>query len=179
MSKHLVRLGLAGLLCVAATNAQAAIYLGAAFVHSESEFETAVDEFEADDESWKGFVGCTFLKFLALEATYRDFGEIQETVGPATLEAELEGFDAAARGVLPLGKVISIFAKVGYANIQQEGSLDVSGTITDFDEDDWELLYGAGLEINFGEHFGLRGEWEEFDVDADLNSLSAGAFFKF
>ena len=85
--------------------------------------------------------------------------------------SELEVLDLSVRGTIPIGK-FSIWGRAGYANISNEVTSDV---IEDFDEDDWELTYGIGLGYMFGKRFQVRAEWEEYDVDANLNSLSLGA----
>lgn len=136
------RIAMVTFVLACATNLHA-FYVGASFVQSDSDFETAVDNFEADDSSWKAFAGFTFLKFFALEGTYRDFGSFEDSSGGNTVAADLEGFDLSARGIVPIGKVIGLFAKVGYANVQQD--IDFSAA-TDFDDDNWELMYAGGFE---------------------------------
>lgn len=173
MLKRLV-LG-ATMMLLLSTGAFAEIYLGASYVSTDAEFETAVEDFEPSDSGWKAFGGINFMKFVGLEITYRDLGTLSEDSGGSSLDADLVVYDAALRGILPLGKFFGLFGKAGYANISTEGSIGTS----DFDESEWEIYYGAGLEINFGEHFGIRAEWEEFDVDTSLNSFSGGAFFRF
>lgn len=158
-----------------ATGAFAEIYVGASYVSTDTEFETAVNNFEASDSGWKAYGGITFIKFVGLELSYRDLGSVSESSGGSSVDAQIEVYDAAVRGILPLGKFFGLFAKAGYANISTDGTLNSS----DFDESAWELYYGAGLEINFGKHFGIRAEWEEFDVESSLNSFSGGAFVRF
>ncbi len=153
-------------------------YIGAAYTNTDSEFDTAVDSFDPDDSGWKVYGGFNIIRWLGLEASYRELGNLQQTVPGATFDIDVEAFDVAARAIAPVG-IVSLFAKAGYANIALDGSLDVGGTITDFDEDEWELFYGVGVDIHLGKRFGLRAEWEEYDTDDDLNTLSGGAFFRF
>lgn len=176
--KRLIPLQILFVLGLVTTRAYGAPYIGASFVTTDSEFETAVDNFEADDSSWKAYAGFEFVKFLGLEFSYRDLGNHQDTSGPNTIDVDIEVFDAGVRAILPL-KFVSPFAKAGYGHISTDGTLGVGNLVTDFDEDEWELFYGAGLDVNFGEHFGIRGEWEKYDVADTLNSLSAGVFIKF
>ncbi len=162
-----------------ATSAHAEFYLGASYLSTDAEFDTAVDNFDTDDSSYKFFGGFTMFKFFGLEASYRDLGTHMQTVGTSTVDVDLDSFDVEARGILPIGK-LKLFAKVGYALIGQDGTFDDNGTLSSIDEDDWELLYGVGAEFHFGGFFGLRAEWETYDVSsADLNSFSAGAVFRF
>lgn len=47
------------------------------------------------------------------------------------------------------------------------------------DADDWELLYGVGVGLKLGERFGIRAEWESWDVETSLDAYSLGAFVRF
>ena len=159
--------------------ASADIYAGASFVTTDSEFDVAVDNFDTDDSGYKLYAGKTFIRFLAIEAGYRDLGSFRESSATNAVDADIEVWDLSARGILPLPGRFAVFARAGYANVSVDGTLDLGTVTTDFDEDDWELFYGVGVEIEFGSHLGLRVEWEEYDVDASLNSLSAGAYIRF
>ncbi len=159
------------------TNA-GALTVGASLLSTDAEFDSAVSNFDTDDAGYKVFFGFDFIKFFGIEASYRDLGTHKGTSGGSSIDADIEAFDVSARGVLPL-KIVSLFVKAGYANISTDGSLSAGSVVTSFDESDWELFYGAGVDVNFGEHFGVRAEWEQYDVDDSLNSLSLGAFFRF
>ena len=176
--KRWIPILLVSLACLS-TSARADFYVGASYVSTDAEFDTAFESFDTDDSAYKFFAGLTIFKFLGLEASYRDLGQHEQTVGMSLVNLDLEAIDLSARATLPLGKLISVYGKAGYANITAEGSFDLNGAISLVDSDEWELMYGVGVDINFGKHFGVRGEWETFDVDDDLNSFSAGAFFKF
>ena len=64
-------------------------------------------------------------------------------------------------------------------DIDWDGEINIEDEIENFDEDDWELFYGVGVELNLGERFAIRAEWEEYDASEDLNTLSAGVLFRF
>jgi len=154
-------------------------YAGASWLSTGAEFETAFDDFDTDDSGWKVFAGADFTTFLGVELSYRDLGDFSDSSGSNTFDAELTVYDASVRGFLPVGRAIELFAKVGYSNlatdfVASDGSSPISG-----DADEWELFYGFGVGIKLGESFGLRAEWEEWDVDTSLNSFSAGAYIRF
>jgi len=161
------------------SDARAGAYVGASFVQTDSEFKTAFDNFDADDTSYKIFGGIDFLKHFGLEASYRDLGSHDDTMGADSISVDIEAFDLCARGIIPFGKRFAVFGKAGYANISVDGNLDIGGSISDFDEDDWELMYGVGVDIKLLKFLGIRAEWETYDVEDDLNSFSAGAYFRF
>jgi hypothetical protein len=175
MTKRAIPLAMLIVLASVASPAYANFYAGASYLQTDAEFEDAANEFDADDSSFKIFGGFNFGKFLGIEASYRDLGNQQDSAGAAMLDVDLEAYDISARGTLPIGKLLGIFAKVGYANIAIDGNIG-GGSI---DDDDWELLYGVGLDVYLGKRFGVRGEWEEYDVEDSLNSLSVGAFIRF
>jgi len=154
-------------------------YVGASYLSTNADFETAVDDFSTDDAGWKIFGGFNFVKFVGIELSYRDLGTFEDTSGSSTVNADLVSYDGALRGILPLGKWFEVFAKAGYSNVavELEASDGLSSIVSD--ENNWELFYGAGFGINFGEHFGIRAEWEEYDVDASLNAFSVGGLIKF
>lgn len=160
------------------TTAQAA-HFGASFVNTEAEFREAVDTFTTDDTSYKLYAGLTAFKFIDLEVSYRELGRHVGTAGTSRLAVDLEVYDLSALVVLPVGQRLAVFARGGYANVSQKGELDLDGVISSIDDDEWELTYGAGLELKLGKRFGLRAEWEEFDAAEALNSLSAGLLIRF
>jgi len=165
-------------LLASAANVNAAWYVGASWLSTDATFETAFENFETDDSSFKVYTGFTFMKYLGVEASWRDLGTHSGTFGDATLESDLEGLDLSALGRIPLGRV-TLFGKVGYANITEDFTYNDGITTITGDNDDWELMYGVGVDIRILPHLGIRAEWEEYDVDASLNSFSAGAWFKF
>ncbi len=123
--------------------------------------------------------GYTFMKFVGVEASYRDMGGISETIGTTQFSTDTSSMEVFGVGILPLGKV-DLFAKLGYAFIE------VDATISDpllpaplsVSVDGEELAYGAGLNWGFGK-FALRVEYEAFDTSDSASMFSAGALFKF
>jgi len=157
------------------TSNAAAFTVGASYLSNNADFSSAVSDFSTDAGGYKIFLGFDFIKFFGGELSYRDLGNYNETSGSSSIDASIKAYDASVRGILPLGKLFSIFAKAGYSNISTSGFFD--GTVVD--ESDWKLFYGVGVDLNLGEHMGVRTEWEQYDVDQSLNSLSLGAFFRF
>lgn len=168
------------LAATAALPASAAqFYVGASWLSTDAEFETAVDDFDTDDSGWKVFGGVDFLKFLGVEVSYRDLGTFSETIGSNSFDADLTVYDAELRGILPIGKALELFAKAGYGNIAVDLTTSDGVTTISDDDDDWEILYGVGVGIKLGEGFGVRAEWEQWDVDTSLNAFSVGGYFRF
>ncbi len=154
---------------VSTSQAKADFYLGASYAQSYVSFDDI--SFDEDDSGFKGFVGFNFLKYFGIEGGYYDFGNPSD----ALTEVELSAWALQARGVLPLGDHFDLFAKVGYmlwdAEISGAGALE---------DDDFDLTYGAGFTIIFGDHVGIRGEYEILDVDqSDYELISLGVEIRF
>ncbi|MCZ6650057.1 MAG: outer membrane beta-barrel protein, partial [Acidobacteria bacterium] len=65
-----------------------------------------------------------------------------------------------------------LFAKAGYMAWDLESNVG--------NDDDEDLLYGAGAAWVFGSHLSIRVEYEILDIDeADLDIYSIGAAFRF
>lgn len=83
----------------------------------------------------------------------------------------------SAVGSLPLGKVFSLFAKVGYG----QSKLEIAAT--SFSETNSGVVYGAGAQFNLGQRVGVRLGYDKFKVGSttptDSSLVSVGALFKF
>jgi OmpA-OmpF porin, OOP family len=154
----------------------AGFYLGA----SVGEATDKVGEFEDSGTSFKITGGYSFNRYLAAELAYIDAGTLEDRIDDIDATIESAGIVAAVLGKVPLGEYFSLFGKLGYAFYDEKVSLrqgNLSASETNSDED---LLYGVGAEVNLGQHFKLRAEYEAVDVsDADFDIVSFGATFHF
>lgn len=169
---------LAGVLAATTIPAHAQFYLGGSATTTASDFETAVDTFESDEIGWKAYAGFNFLNFLGAEIAYRDLGSISEGTTGGSIDLDLKMIDASARVFIPVS-IVNLFVKAGYANIAWDGRINIEGEIENFDEDDWELFYGVGAEVNLGDRWAIRAEWEKFEAADNLDTLSAGLVYRF
>lgn len=128
-------------------------------------------DFDADDTGWKFIGGIRPLDWLAVEASYVNFGEPEDTVLGTDLEADGDGVSAFAVGFLAVGPV-DLFAKAGL--------LSWDSTIAGASDDGTDLAYGAGVQVRLL-GLSLRAEYEIFDVDDidELNMLSVGVTYTF
>jgi hypothetical protein len=128
-------------------------------------------DFDADDTAFKFIAGFRPLDWLAVEASYVNFGEPEDTVLGTKVETEGDGISAFAIGFLAIGPV-DLFAKGGVIAWDTK----VSG----FDEDGSDLAYGAGAQFRFLS-LGIRAEYEIFDVDEidDFSMVSVGVTYTF
>lgn len=159
--------------------AWAGAYVGASVGQADTGVSGGGLSVDGDDTGWKLLGGYTFMKFVGVEASYRNLGGISETIGTTSFDTDASSMEVFGVGFLPLGK-IDLFAKVGYARVE------VDATITDplfpvpltVSASDNEIAYGAGLNWGFG-RMAIRVEYEAFDTADSMSMFSAGALFKF
>lgn len=157
-------------------------YLGGALSHA------AIDETVLDDSrnSYKLFLGYEFPTVVGLEAAWVNFGEFDDVITEAGNSTRI-GYDAktataAVTGRLPLGEMVTLYAKTGWMFWSTDISLTGSVGDPNFERgtdhgNDW--FYGAGLRVNF-HRFSVLGEWERYKLhDVDIDALSAGVRFTF
>jgi len=166
--------------------------VGEASLQAKDSFDFDGDEigidFDESDTGYKIFGGYSF-GFFGVEVAYLDLGApddnetfvIGGTTYTAGIEAEATAFTLEGVGTLPLGPV-DLFAKVGV--ISYDADLDVGATdgeVTEFfsggDEGE-ELAYGVGATLNLGQ-FGIRAEYQLFDIADDVELISLSAVLNF
>ena len=156
----------------AAIAADNGIYLGGSIGQANLEIDdlggvNALD-FKGDDTAYKFIVGIRPLDWLAVEASYVNFGEPEDN----GIEAEGDGISAFVVGFLTFGPV-DLFAKGGLVSWDTE----ISGS---FDSDGTDFSYGAGAQFRVW-GLSIRAEYEVFDADnvEDLSMASIGATWTF
>lgn len=134
--------------------------------------------FNETDRGLKVFGGWQFAPNLAAEFAYVDLG----SYGPTGATLDQYGVTAQFVGFIPLGQSgVSLFGKAGVMSWkveQYDSNYYYSATAEDSGTD---LAVGAGVQIDFHRHMGLRAEWERFyDVaGGDVDLISAGFFYRF
>ncbi len=127
-----------------------------------------------EDFSYKLVAGYRIGKWMAVEGSYVDLGKVTDSSGANVVSAETSGFDVYGVGILPVGP-FDLFAKVGVFFADS----DISGS-TVMGDTDTTAAYGVGAAFRLGS-FGIRLEWEHFDVDVpdSYDLVSAGLTFTF
>jgi hypothetical protein len=176
------------LLAAGPVSAKNGFYVGASLGQTFLEIDNldlAIDtlDFSANDTSYKIIAGYRFMGFVAVEASYIDFGRlVDSTTGDGetvSVEADLKGFDAAAMGMLPLG-IADIFAKIGFVSWDADIRTAVGAIVNPGSESGTDMVYGLGAQVRF-KGIAVRGELEYFGIaDADnVYMVSVGATFTF
>jgi OmpA-OmpF porin, OOP family len=133
-------------------------------------FGVDVAGYSARDVSFKVAAGYDFGKYLAMELEYID-GGAPEDFG---VSIETTGINASVLGTWPVSGQFELFAKAGMFFWDIE--------IPDFGSDSGEdFSYGIGASYDFNESFGLRAEYQRFEIaDADtIDLVAATAIWRF
>lgn len=150
-----------------------------------------------DDEhdiGFKLFGGYQFGRYFALEGGYFNLGEFgfdATTLPAGTLSGniELHGVNLDAVGILPLGRRLSAFGRVGVNYAEAETSFSGTGAVNVLDPDRSQRAanykFGFGLGYDFTDALGMRLEAERYRVDdavgneGDIDLLSLGLLYRF
>jgi Outer membrane protein beta-barrel domain len=151
------------------------IYLGASLGQANIDIN-AVNvrtQIDGDDTGFKFLAGLRPLDWFAVEASYVNFGEVEQGI----LATETDGISAFGVFFAPVGPV-DLFAKAGL--ISFDTNIDVDGLGTVYQEDGTDLAYGVGVQLRLLS-LGIRAEYERFDIDDtdDANMLSIGVTYTF
>lgn len=163
-------------------------------------------EFDESDTGFKVFGGYKFLPWLGVEVGYLDAGSpsqggplYQDGTGAWKLGVDVQSMVAAAVFALPLGEKFELFVKPGLAYWSSRTSVYVNdpGNFEgndSFDDEDAAFYVGGGAGFNFSERFGIRLEYEWFEVtpkwdeyeeefvqelDASASFISASFVYRF
>lgn len=143
------------------------------------------------DTGWKAFAGYRFMKYLAVEGAYTNFGEATANTivtapgaGIVNTTVESEAWTVSALGILPLGDRFSLFGRLGvnFWNVDVSATGTGSGgTASASDSDDGtDWVYGVGAAFSINKNLSVRGEWERYDFDdGDVDLWSAGISWNF
>ena len=143
-------------------------------------FDTVV--LDGDDNTNAIEVGFRF-KWFGIQAGYHDLGEVEgfqvceecaDNVLPTT--AETEAFSLSFVPELPLGRRLSVFGKVGIVAWETDlDEIDLGQSIED--PSDEELIYGAGLRLDFLGPTEIFAEFER--IGSDIETVSFGVTLLF
>jgi OOP family OmpA-OmpF porin len=154
---------------------------------------TSIDD-DDRDIGYKAFGGFKFNRNFALEAGYFNLGEFGFTAttspaGTLTGNIKLSGFNLDALGILPLSEKFSAFGRIGVQYAQAKDSFAGTGAVAVANPDPSKRAAnykaGLGVQYDFTQYVGLRGEWERYRINdavgnrGDIDMLSVGLVFLF
>ena len=138
-------------------------------------------DFDADDMGWKAFGGYDFVRYFGLEGDYTDMGSLEASGAGTDVSSDISGFGVFARGIIPLGKRVELFGKLGL--VLWEADTRVSSPLLTVEASDSgnDLAFGAGAAFLLTQKFSIRVEYEVFDIEEtdDVNFGSIGFSYRF
>lgn len=180
MRQTLAFLAIAWAVSTPAVAQEAGFYLGGALGQARltdwcnSAPGVTITACEDTDTAWKLLGGYRFSRYVAIEATYIDWGKVTGTANGISVTAEQTSMGAGVVGNLPINPQFSIFGKAGFLATEQE--IRRSGAT--FKRDDTEFHYGLGVKYAFTANWAARAEWERTD-QLKVEMFSIGAQFRF
>lgn len=135
-------------------------YVGASAGSASLEVDEDSFEFDESDTSYKAFAGMNFGRLFGLEVAYVDFGN------PADSDADVDVGAVTAFGMinLNLGERFKAFGKAG----AYSWDVEVDGDNISGDDDGTDFAWGVGASFKLTKRLTIRGEYESFTVDEDL-----------
>ncbi|MFT7495939.1 MAG: OOP family OmpA-OmpF porin [Urechidicola sp.] len=127
-----------------------------------------------DDTGGKVFGGYKYNEYVAVEAAYYNFGDIDT----GTSQLEVDGLSLAVVGSISVSDSISVFGKVG----AHEWDVKDNGTIASQmnSNGDTDAFYGLGVDYVIDESWSVRGELERYEVqNLDYDVASAAVSYNF
>lgn len=116
-----------------------------------------------DDTAFKIFGGFQFHPNVAVEAGWSQLFDKNS--------AEVTALELVAVGIFPVANQLSIIGKLGFANVEVETP---SGS-----SDKTELTFGIGVQYDVTPKIGVRGQWQRYDTDQEIDLLSIGVLVRF
>lgn len=138
-------------------------YFGGGATLTQIEEDEAGLRFDDTSFGWRLLGGYTITDHIALEASYFDAGDAEDSILGTDVEIGFDGFILSGLAVLPLNDAWALFGKVGYYDADTEVR-----AFGDSDRDSESgLTLGAGARFDFNENLGVRGDFDWFDTEAD------------
>ncbi|HXM82966.1 MAG TPA: OmpA family protein [Burkholderiales bacterium] len=157
---------------------------------------TSIDD-DNRDTGFKLFGGNKFNKNFAVEGGYFNLGKFGFTAnttpaGSLTGNIKLQGLNLDAVGILPFTEKFSGFARAGLIYTEGKdtftgtgGAVSVAASNPSPKKSEGNYKYGFGVQYDFTQALGLRGEWERYRINdavrnkGDIDMLSVGLVYTF
>ncbi|HLB56845.1 MAG TPA: outer membrane beta-barrel protein [Coxiellaceae bacterium] len=125
--------------------------------YTNSVFGSQPTSYNDDAFAWAANAGYQFNRYLALEAGYISFGQSKATSTlPATMTNTFGGFDAAAKGILPINNQFNVFAKAGVVDMHENVNLSSGSVSANIGNgNSWAPLLGVGTAYNINKNVAL------------------------
>ena len=143
---------------------------------------TGTDE---TDTAWNFVAGYKFTRNWAIEVGYIDLGSFSATGrfggAPASISADVRGFNISAVGTLPLNDMFSLYGKLGYLRSETKASASVGGALASGKSRDNDFTMGIGARYHFNRNFSLTLEANHYELgdSGDAQAYLVGVRYDF
>jgi OOP family OmpA-OmpF porin len=118
-----------------------------------------------DDTAFKFLAGYQINRTFAVEGAYSMLFDKQGV--------EITAWELVGVASFPLANKFSAFGKLGFAMWDADAGIFGS-------DDGTDLTFGLGVQYDLTPKFGIRGQWQRYDVsDEDGDLFSVGVIYKF
>ena len=124
-----------------------------------------------DDTAIKVFGGYQINKTFSVEFGYTDLGDVA-VLGQT---AKANAWELVGLARFPVGNRVSLYGLLGLAKVDSERSFLGART----SDDSTELTIGFGGQYDFTPQIGVRGQWQRYDTDQEIDVFSIGFVYKF
>ena len=129
------------------------------------------------DTAWKIFGGYQFMRYLAAEVAYTDFGKVKVSSPIGSAEVKSNAWELVGVGSYPIGTSgFAPYVKAGFYRGESKASNTLGGSAKDT-SNDWTA--GLGVRYDIVKNFAVRAEWQRYNGDSDVDVFSIGALYKF
>jgi len=157
---------------------------------------TSIDD-DNRDTGYKLFGGYKFDRNFAVEGGYFNLGKFGFTAnttpaGSLTGTAKFQGLNLDAVGILPFTEKFSGFARAGLIYTETKdtftgtgGAVGIAAINPNPKKREGNYKFGFGVQYDFTDSLGLRGEWERYRVNdavgnkGDIDMLLIGLVYTF
>jgi OOP family OmpA-OmpF porin len=155
-------------------------YLEASYSHTDFSGNLSGFDFYDTDSGWSLGFGYAFNPYISVQATYHalasdyrvdDCPRLYICLVENVDQVDVTGVSVSALFGWPITDMFDVFGEVGVI------SWDADFQTLNHDESDEEFMYGAGLGVNFSDHWRMVMRYQQFDFDAGTASL--GLVYKF
>lgn len=142
------------------------------------------------DTAMKIFGGYKVNQNFAVEVAYADLGKATLGIPGASAEYKATTWDILAVGMIPINQQFSVLGKIGMANWNVDAGYNLSlaslgsGSVSASGSD---VTYALGVQYDFSNQVGLRGEWQHYSNvgddnttgQSDVDVIGASVLFRF
>lgn len=146
---------------------------------AEAANPTVGNDFKGSDTSFRLVAGYSFVKYLALEASYLDGGTAEDVIGPYALELRAASLIVGAVGTWPIGRW-DLSAKFGYAFYDADQTIRLGNLRQSKSNSDGDIAGGLAAAFRFSSRLSVRAEYEAIRLDGgEFGNLSLNGIYKF